>query len=155
MKYICPLLVVNDLKKSRYFYETLLEQEVQADLGENLTFKGAFALHLESHYKQLVNVEINHKSNDNELYFECENIFSKFEQLKDEGLTFVHEIMIQPWQQKVFRVYDYDHHIIEIGESLETTALRLYKDGYTIEKIVETLYLSNEKVENIINNWQK
>ncbi|WP_083189975.1 hypothetical protein [Orenia metallireducens] len=33
----------------------------------------------------------------------------------------------QPWHQKVFRIYDYDKHIVEIGESMEAVVIRYHK----------------------------
>jgi len=36
MKFICPLVVVEDVKKSRFLYEKILGQTVKMDLGENI-----------------------------------------------------------------------------------------------------------------------
>ena len=71
MKYICPLLVVSDMQRSRKFYEDILEQKVKADFGENVTFEGDFAIHLDSHYTGLIeSKKITWGGNDFELYFE-------------------------------------------------------------------------------------
>lgn len=45
MKFICSLITVSDIKRSRNFYENLLNQKVKYDLGENITFNGDFAIH--------------------------------------------------------------------------------------------------------------
>jgi len=50
MKYLCSLITVSDINRSRYFYENLLKQEVESDFGENVGFKGGFAIHLENNY---------------------------------------------------------------------------------------------------------
>ena len=71
MKYICPLITVSDIKLSRDFYEKLLKQKVKYDFGENVTFYGDFAIHLQSHFKELIdNREIRQGGNNFELYFE-------------------------------------------------------------------------------------
>lgn len=45
MKFMCPLVVVKDINRSRDFYENVLGQRVKYDYGENITFHGDFALH--------------------------------------------------------------------------------------------------------------
>jgi len=39
IKFVCPLMTVSDMKKSRDFYETVLEQKVESDFGENISFR--------------------------------------------------------------------------------------------------------------------
>ncbi len=43
MKFICPLIVVDDIQKSRHLYENILGQTVIKDYGENVIFAGDFA----------------------------------------------------------------------------------------------------------------
>ncbi len=40
MKYICPLIVVEDVNRSRFLYEKILRQKVKADYGENVVIEG-------------------------------------------------------------------------------------------------------------------
>ena len=54
MKYICALITVSDIKRSRDFYENILNQKVATDFGENVSFEGGFAIHLKSHYQGLI-----------------------------------------------------------------------------------------------------
>jgi len=54
MKFICALLTVADIKRARDFYEGLLNQKVKYDFGENVTFEGDFAIHLQSHFSSLI-----------------------------------------------------------------------------------------------------
>ncbi len=152
MKYICPLITVSDIKLSRDFYERLLKQKVKYDFGENVNFYGDFAIHLQSHFKELIdNREIRQGGNNFELYFEYDNIEQIVNSLKEENITFFHEIREQPWRQKVVRFYDPDKNIIEVGESLEYLAFRLKKEGLSIEQISETTKMSlsfvNESIE--------
>ena len=127
IKFVCPLITVSDIKKSRDFYETVLEQEVESDYGENISF-GRFAIHLKPHFKMLINnKDIIVGANNFELYFECDNIEQIVEKLKIEHVEFIHELQEQPWKQLVVRFYDPDKNIIEIGESMEHLTFRLHK----------------------------
>lgn len=154
-KYICPLLVVSDMQKSRQFYETLLGQKVILDYGENITFQGNFALHLQSQYQSLIsNKEIKTGGNDFELYFEYDDVEKMAEQLKEAGITFVHEMREQPWRQRVVRFYDPDRHIIEIGESLEHLSFRLYQEGMTVNEITKIIMMPEEFVKAGIEQFK-
>jgi catechol 2,3-dioxygenase-like lactoylglutathione lyase family enzyme len=120
MKFICPLIAVKDIKTSREFYEKLLDQKVKFDFGENITFEGDFAIHLMSHFSNLIdNQEIKCGGNNFELYFEYDDVDKIVLKLKSASVVFVHEVREQPWRQKVVRFYDPDLNIIEIGESME------------------------------------
>jgi len=108
MKFICPLVVVEDVQKSRFLYEHILGQTVKMDFGENITFHGDFAIHQKNHFKTLINNSpISIKSNNFELYFEDDDLETIVNKLKDNGFEFLHEIVEQPWKQKVVRFYDY------------------------------------------------
>ena len=44
VKFICTLITVADMQRSRHFYENVLGQKVETDFGENVSF-GGFAIH--------------------------------------------------------------------------------------------------------------
>jgi hypothetical protein len=120
MKYICPLIVVEDVNRSRFLYEKLLKQKVKADYGENVVFEGDFAIHQKRHFQSLINnYSIKRYSNNFELYFEDDNLEEIERNLQEHNLEFIHPIKEQPWKQKVLRFYDYDKNIIEIAEPLK------------------------------------
>lgn len=154
MKFICSLIVVEDIKKSRHFYENILGQTVKTDFGENVTFEGDFAIHQKDHFKSLINNnEIKAKANNCELYFEHDNLEEILKRIKELDLEFVHEIIEQPWKQQVIRFYDYDKNLIEIGETLEHVAFRLSKKSYSIEEISKITYLDKETVIKAIIDY--
>jgi hypothetical protein len=138
MKFICPLIVVNDIEVSKAFYETVLEQEVAYDFGENVAFAGGFSIHLKSHFAGLLDLsagDITPKSNDSELYFEEEDLDSFLDRLRrTNNLEYIHGIKEQPWGQRVIRFYDPDLHIVEVGESMESVARRFLQSGLTAEE---------------------
>jgi len=152
IKFMCPLITVVDIKKSRDFYENVLGQKVEADYGENVSFEG-FAIHLRPHFKMLIdNKEIVVGGNYFELYFEYDNVEQIVEKLKTEKVEFVHELREQPWKQFVLRFYDPDKNIIEIGETLEHLIFRLYQQGNSFEKISTMTGLDIEFVEKVVTN---
>ena len=154
MKFVCSLVVVQDIKKSRVLFETILGQTVVADYGQNVAFEGGFALHEETHYKTLIgDMPVLKKSNSFELYFEEEDMEAVFNAIKKSGFEFVHEIIEQPWQQKVMRFYDYDSNIIEIGEPMPHVAYRLHCDNIPIKQICKITYLDERTVEESIAKY--
>ena len=85
MKFICPLIVVDDINASRRFYENVLNQKVKHDFGENIAFEGGFSIHLKSHFFELLDLspdKITKKSNNSELYFEEDDLDTIIEKLK-------------------------------------------------------------------------
>jgi len=136
MKFICPLITVADINRSRAFYEGLLNLKVKYDYGENVTFEGDFAIHLQSHFASLIdNKPIRMGGNNFELYFEFDMVDQIADLLSQSGVQFVHEVREQPWRQKVVRFYDPDMNIIEVGESLEYLVKRLKSEGLSLEQI--------------------
>ena len=100
MKFICPLVVVNEMKASRSFYENILNQKVQFDFGENVSFESGFAIHLKSHFSNLISISENDilkKSNNFELCFEEEDMDSFLQKLEEiSSIEYVHGLKEQP-----------------------------------------------------------
>jgi len=156
MKFICSLITVSDIKLSRYFYENLLNQRVKYDFGENITFHGDFAIHLQSHFRGLIdNKEIRQGGNNFELYFEYDNVEEMVTLLKKNNVLFVHEIREQPWRQKVVRFYDPDKNMVEIGESLEYLAFRIKNEGLSIEQISKVTNMPIDFLHESIEKYMK
>jgi catechol 2,3-dioxygenase-like lactoylglutathione lyase family enzyme len=150
VKFICPLITVADMKRSRDFYENVLEQTVETDFGRNVSF-GGFAIHLQSHFKVLIdNKEVVAGGNNFELYFEYDNVEQICEKLKAENVEFVHELREQPWKQLVVRFYDPDKNIIEIGESMEHLVFRLFRQNHSTDEISKMTGLDKEFIEKTI-----
>ncbi len=152
MKFICALITVSDVERSRDFYENVLNQEVMADYGNNVTYKGNFSIHLASGFSKLIDGrEVRPGGNDFELYFEFDDVEKIAGVLKEKGIAFVHDVREQPWRQRVLRIYDPDRHIIEIGESMEYMVTRLQNEGLIPEQISAATKLPLEFVNDAIN----
>jgi catechol 2,3-dioxygenase-like lactoylglutathione lyase family enzyme len=136
IKFVCTLITVSDMNRSVKFYVDLLGQNVLHDFGENVMFSAGFALHLRSHFRSLIgDRQIQHGGNNFELYFETENIHVMSEKLNSNQVQMIHDVIEQPWRQKVLRFYDPDNNIIEIGEPMRITCRRLQEDGLSTEEI--------------------
>lgn len=147
MKYICALLVVESIERSRHFYETIMKQKVKTDFGENICFEGDFSIHQKEHFESLIpGFQSRARTCNSELYFEEDNLVTLQDKLKEYGSEFLHEIQEQPWRQQVMRLFDPDGHIIEVGESMEHTAWRLHTEGKNTKEIARITYLSEKSV---------
>ncbi|MBN1315593.1 MAG: VOC family protein [Anaerolineales bacterium] len=154
MKFICSLIVVDDVQRARFFYEEILGQKVKADYGENVTFHGDFSIHQRDHFQKLINgLPVRRKSNNFELFFEEDDLEPVVSKLEQHQVEFIHGIVEQPWKQRVVRFYDDDKNIIEIGERLEHTAFRLSRQNFSLEEIARITYLSVDDVIHAIQEY--
>ncbi|WP_198517189.1 VOC family protein [Methanobacterium sp. MZ-A1] len=155
IKYVCPLIAVEDIQKSRKFYEDVLKQEVEMDHGANVAFKGGFAIHDAAHYQGLLGesypIDIRVKKNFLELYFESEDLNRLQEKLDSINTKFLHRIQEQPWGQRVMRFYDPDGYIIEVGEPLEFVVRRFAQQGFSLKEISQKSSLPLEFVETVLD----
>lgn len=136
MKYKSVLLVVEDIEKSRYLYETVFSQKIVANYGEEISFDG-FSIHQRKHFEKLLNIKVKFQTNSSELYFEDDDLEKISSLIKENHLTLVHDIIEQPWKQKAIRFYDYDKNLIEVGEPFENMAYWLYKEKYPVEDVLK------------------
>ncbi len=154
LKFICPLIVVDEIARSRQFYEQLLDQQVKYDFGVDVAFEGDFTIHLKSHYQSLLGdvtrYPITPKAHNGELYFETDEIESIYQRLRAAGVEFIEAIQEQPWGQRAMRLYDPDGHIIEIGEPMETAVQRFQRQGWSIERIAEKTGMPHEFIQGAI-----
>jgi catechol 2,3-dioxygenase-like lactoylglutathione lyase family enzyme len=153
MKFVCPLYVVEDMQRSRHFYETVLGQKVKYDFGEDVTFHGDFTIHLKDHYRTLIdNAPVTFGGNNGELYFEDDAIDAVTDAVTSAGVTLIHDLKEQPWRHKVIRFYDPDNHIVEIGESMKALCSRLSKqEGLTGEEILKQTGLPESLVSSLLD----
>ncbi len=149
MNFKLALLAVKDINVSKKFYKELFDQEVVLDLGRNVTFSGGFAI--QEDFAWLVNLPANsviEKSNNMELYFEVDDFDEFIQKIKDyKDIEYVHQPKKHEWQQRVVRIYDPDHHIIEIGESMAVIAKRYLREGYSVEETSKIIQHPIEFVE--------
>ena len=119
MKHVDTIVLVDDINKSKEFYSEIIGLEILHDWKNMVVFKERFSIHSantllpENEIKQIVYPG---KQGQNNLiiYFEVENLDKEYQRMIDKGVRILHGIVELPWQ-KIFRIYDPDNHIIEIG----------------------------------------
>lgn len=120
--FINALVFVSDMKRSLGFYCDLLGQTIAQDHGDFVQLENGLALHmgpaLEATIFGAPSREHSRYGRGNlVLYFETDELEAMFARmpLKTE---LIHPIETQAWGQKVFRFYDPDGHIVEVGEPM-------------------------------------
>ncbi|WP_292364433.1 MULTISPECIES: glyoxalase/bleomycin resistance/dioxygenase family protein [unclassified Methanoculleus] len=149
MRFVCPLIVVRDVEVSRAFYEEVLDQRVLHDHGENVMFEGGFAIHLRSHFSNLIDVPESDivPGKNVELYFEEDDLDAFMERLNGmDSVNVVHGLIEQPWGQRAVRFYDPDMHIIEVGEPMESVVTRFLESGFSVEETARRTSMPEEFV---------
>jgi catechol 2,3-dioxygenase-like lactoylglutathione lyase family enzyme len=143
--------------KSRNFYENLLDQEIEVDLGANVSYEGFALQTLESwiDFIEITENDINFLKNKNaELYFEVDDYDAFIEKLNnydDFEIEFVHETKEFPWRQRTIRFYDPDNHIVEVGESIEVVFKKFLSDGMSVEDIAKMTDVPVEYITELKN----
>ncbi len=133
LNFISSVLFVKDINSSRQFYEGFLQLKVESDHGPNIAYFGGLSIWQIDHayeniFRDLSNDQIKEKIGyQYELYFETENIHKVFNSAVENKIEIMHGITKHPWEQEGFRVYDPDHNIIEIGESMQLVMERINK----------------------------
>lgn len=119
MKHIDTIILVNDLDASKAFYTNMMGLEILHDWGNMLVFKERLAIHKANTLQppEFINGFIHSGSQglgNLILYFEAGDLEAEYQKLVQAGVKVIHGIVQVPWQ-KLFRVYDPDGHIVEIG----------------------------------------
>lgn len=155
MRFQLALLAVQDVERSKRFYQELFDQEVLLDLGENVTFSGGFAIQEKFDWLTGLPAEsIVKKPNNMELYFEVDDFDDFLQRLqKFSEVEYVHQPKKHDWQQRVVRIYDPDGHIIEVGESMEMIAKRYFGQGCSVEEVATLLHYPEDAVKSILQSF--
>ena len=115
------LIVVEDIEKSKKFYEDLFGLKLITDNDGNMVFTEKLALQQKSYWEKFLGKDVIIESNSAELYFEEENIedfIQKLETLYPQ-IKYVNKLMTHTWGQKVIRFYDLDGNLIEVGTPIK------------------------------------
>ena len=84
-----------------------------------------------------------------ELCFEVNDINPIWEEVSSKNIPLVHPLQEQPWGQLVFRIYDPDGHIIEVGEAIPVFVARFLSQGMTAQQVAERTSVPEEAVRQI------
>jgi catechol 2,3-dioxygenase-like lactoylglutathione lyase family enzyme len=147
MKFTSSLIVVEDVPRSRAFYEGVLGLTVVMDLGLNVAYRG-FSIQQRALWEEVIGgKKVLFRPHDMELYFEEDDVEAWAEKLESAGAEFLHGVTEQPWRQRVIRFYDPDGHMIEIGETMGSVARRLMAGGMSLAEVSAVTYMPAEALE--------
>ena len=134
------LLVVEDVERSRKFYHDLFGLDVILDLDGNVILTEGLVLQDARVWEKLIGKPFTRGDSDAELYFEEDSFDAFIKKLNEmDSIHYVHPVLEHPWGQRVIRFYDPDHHIIEVGENMETVCRRFLDTGMTAEEIAKRM----------------
>lgn len=124
LKFINSIAFVQDIDVSKTFYTEVLGLKIAEDHGAFVLFEDHFALHQAHELAVTVwgtgcpaGTDQPQGRHNLLLYFETEELEQTFARLKDH-VKLIHPLQQQVWGQTVFRFYDPDGHVVEIGELL-------------------------------------
>ena len=123
IKFVNPIIFVKDVNLSKEFYTQVVGLEVVEDHGPFVLFQDHFSIHQARELTITVWGEDAPETGQPQgrrnllLYFETPDLEQMFNKICDR-VDLIHPIQAQAWGQKVFRFYDPDHHVVEIGEPL-------------------------------------
>lgn len=145
------LIVVEDIERSKKFYHDLFGLEVVADFGGNVVLTERLVLQDKKIWEGLIQQEITIGNGDAELYFEENDLdfFLKKLEAYPEKVKWLNPLMEHEWGQRVIRIYDPDHHVIEIGENLDYVAKRYYQKGMPAEEVAKKVQLPLDYVKGV------
>lgn len=120
MRFINPIPFVRNIEISKDFYQNTIGLKIIKDFGNFILFDSGFAIHdghaLEQTIWQKTFIADQPYGRKNLLlYFEHPDIEFAFESIAPH-VELIHPLEKQPWGQRVFRFYDPDQHVIEVGE---------------------------------------
>ena len=152
MRFKHSLLLVQDIERSKEFYQRLFNLKIIHDFGAHVTFEGGLAIHEASDYQKMTGVSITDspKGHFSAVYFESEHLVEDFVALQNANVTFAQPIALQSWNQQVFRCYDPDGHLIEVGESMEQVILNLQAKGKDRDEIIRMTSLPQDHVDMVL-----
>jgi catechol 2,3-dioxygenase-like lactoylglutathione lyase family enzyme len=171
MRFQSTILFVSDIEQSKEFYRTHLGQEVVQDGIFNVGFASGLSLYqksaecsvycdFEAPDDQLPReirerMEAEEKAGpgepDMEIYFETDEILEVADRVYEAGIRLLHPVVEKPWGQRVLRFYDPDHHLIEVGESMDAVVRRYAGAHHAPDEIAKKTYMSVDAVNRILD----
>ncbi|MDF2565902.1 MAG: Lactoylglutathione lyase-like lyase, partial [Massilibacillus sp.] len=139
----------------REFYEDILNQTVEIDHGECIGFVGGFSIWQIEHAYKIMAKDISNRVSGNEsgcfeLYFESDNLDDMHKKLTAKKVEFVHDMIEQPWGQRVFRIYDPDKHMVELGEPMTAVIKRYLNQGMKLIEVAKRTSMPVEFVQTMV-----
>ncbi len=114
------IALVKDISESKHFYKNVMGLKISKEYDTVIMFENDFVIHRADVFYEYINKPYPGKKMgcDNvDFYFTTSDIDGFQQKLKEENVTFIHEIKQCDWGEKVIRIYDPDGYIVEIGDA--------------------------------------
>lgn len=124
--FVNTIVFVKDLEKSKAFYSKVLMQNILNDFNTIVFLENHLVLH---QAQSIIHTVLKQESKEALLdqgkrnlliYFESDDIEGMLARVSEAGAQIIHGVERQAWGQNVFRFFDPDGHIVEIGEPFRT-----------------------------------
>jgi len=123
------IVFVKNITASKQFYESVIGLKVENEFDSIVFYENHFVIHdIEKIHRTIFKgkkqIESNLNPNNVLIYFETDNIEESYQKIKEKNITIIHPIEKQEWGQRVFRFYDPDKYMIEIGEAMHLAQIK-------------------------------
>jgi len=123
------IVFVKDIARSKKFYTEVIGLKALEDYQTIIFFDNHFTIHngnnlLHTIFKRSPLLNLTKGKRNIEIYFETDNIEESYSKIIENKVKVIHSIEEQAWGQKVFRFYDPDNHLVEIGEAFHLDYLK-------------------------------
>ena len=148
-----PVVMVNDIHKSRRFYEGPLEQVIVNDFGANVIYASGLSLWEAKRAGEIIfgSGEMPTGTRGFELYFESPDVEAAFASLSDAGARVIQPVHEESWGQMSFRCCDPDGNLVEVAEPMDALIRRLASAGRTPDEISERTQMPLEFVRQVMD----
>jgi catechol 2,3-dioxygenase-like lactoylglutathione lyase family enzyme len=122
VKFANAIVFVKDIDVSKRFYIDIIGLNMIDDYETIVFFENRFVIHsaksiIHTVYKKDLPGSDHEQGKRNILiYFESDDLEGMYQKIEGAGVRIIHGIEKQAWGQRVFRFYDPDDHMVEIGE---------------------------------------
>ena len=147
-------MVVENIELSVRFYKELFGLRIVNDFDGNVILTEGLVLQERKIWEGFIDKKTSYGSHSSELYFvenDMDGFLKKIEKSSFE-IEYVNPLMEHDWGQRVVRIYDPDHHIIEIGEDLDYVARRFLRQGMSAEDTAIKTQLPVDYIQMLIEN---
>lgn len=120
VRFHTAIIFTRDIEASKAFYHGLLGLKIMQDSGSFALLEGGLGLHKADVFYGYLEKPYHGEAmgKDNlDLYFTTNGLEEAEQRLKQAGVRFIHGIRAYPWGETLFRVYDPDGYIVEIGDA--------------------------------------
>jgi catechol 2,3-dioxygenase-like lactoylglutathione lyase family enzyme len=123
------IVFVKDVERSKRFYRDVIGLRVESEFDSIVFFENRFTIHdgralLETVFKRKPFGRSAGGRRNLEIYFETDDLAAAYKAVIEADAEVIHPIETQSWGQRVFRFYDPDRHLVEIGEAMHLAHLK-------------------------------